>query len=105
MEIKMKVSKKDLFLTYNIDETRNIWKSIDNWMSVEIYRLLHNGNLPPQDDLSIKWVLDFLNKSVNDKAWWIQNVMSRDDWGSLYLTAKRMVYTLSDKLLEEINNK
>jgi len=31
-------------------------------MSVEVYRIMHNGNLPSQDDLSVMWVCDFLDK-------------------------------------------
>jgi len=92
------MSKKELFKKYNIDESHNIWESmIDNWMSVEIYRIMHNGELPPGNDLSVDWVLSFLDKQ-NDMEWWTKNVMCRDDWGSLYLTAKRMVYKFADQL-------
>ena len=97
------MTKEELFKKYSIDESHNVWESIDSLMSVEIYRIMHNGNLPPQDDLSTKWVLDFLDKSKNDMHWWVKNVMSRKDWGSLFLTAKRMVYTLSEPILQEVS--
>lgn len=99
----MQMTKEELFEKYSIDESHNVWESIDSWMSVEIYRIMHNGNLPPQDDKSIKWVLDFLDKSKNDMTWWVKNVMSRKDWGSLFLTAKRMVCTLSEPILQEVS--
>ncbi len=35
--------------------------------------------------------------------WWVKNVMSRKDWGSLFLTAKRMVYILSEPILQEVS--
>ena len=96
------MTKQELFKKYNIDESHNKWENhIDNWVSVEIYRLMHDGNLPPPEDKSTKWITDFLDKT-DDMKWWLKNVMSRSDWGSLYLTAKRMVYTLSDQIL--VNN-
>jgi len=30
--------------------------------------------------------------------------MNREDFGSLYLTGKRMIYSLSDLILEDIKN-
>ena len=97
------MTKEELFKKYSIDESHNVWESIDSRMSVEIYRIMHNGNLPPQDDKSIKWVFDFLDKSKNYMTWWAKNVMNRKDWGSLFLTAKRMVYKLSDLILQEVS--
>lgn len=85
------MTSEKLFEKYSINETHNIWNDqIDNWMSVEIYRIMH-GNLPPQGDLSVDWVMEFLDKQ-EDMTWWVSNVMHRKDWGSLYLTAKRMIY-------------
>lgn len=97
------MTQQELFNKYSINETHNKWDSIDNWCSVEIYRLMHNGNLPPEKDDSVIWVLDFLNKAKEDTKWWGENVMIRNDWGSLYLTAKRMVYTLSHKIINDLN--
>ena len=97
------MTKQELFEKYSINETHNVWEATDNWMSVEIYRVMHNGELPPQNDTSVKWITDFLDKQ-EDVGWWVKNVMSRKDWGSLYLTAKRMVYSLSDHILNALTN-
>jgi len=97
------MTKQELFKKYSIDESHNVWdNSIDNWMSVEVYRIMHNGELPPPDDKSVNWITEFLDKQ-EDMKWWVANVMSRKDWGSLYLTAKRMVYSLSEQILS-LNN-
>ena len=96
------MTKEELFKKYSIDESHNVWDSrIDNWMSVEIYRIMNNGSLPQQENKSIKYLIDFLDKSITDMPWWVKNVMSRKDWGSLYLTAKRMVYLFSEQILKE----
>jgi len=96
------MTKQELFEKYSINESHNVWDNqIDNWMSVEIYRIMHNGELPKPDDTTIKWVCDFLDKQA-DMKWWAVNVMSRNDWGSLYLTAKRMIYSFSDQILKEL---
>lgn len=95
------MTKQELFKKYSIEEKHNVWESIDSWMSIEIYRLMHNGNLPPEGDASTKWILEFLDKIKNDVPWSVKYVMSRSDWGSLYLTAKRMIYKLSDEILIE----
>ena len=97
------MTKKELFKKYSINETHNTWdNSIDNWYSVEVYRIMHDGKLPPKNDNSVIWVIDFLDKQ-HDMDWWSKNVMSQPNWGSLYLTAKRMVYTLSKNILIELN--
>jgi len=93
------MTKQELFKRYLIDESHNVWDaSIDSFMSVEIYRLMHGGDLPPANDTSVLWVLTFLDKQ-KDSSWWAKNVMVRKDWGSLYLTAKRMVCLLSDQIV------
>jgi hypothetical protein len=96
------MTKEELFKKYNIDESHNIWENrIDNWMPIEVYRVMHNGDLPPQDgsDKSLKYILDFLDKGLKEPMW----LMTKKNWGSLWLTAKRMVYKLSDEILKEIN--
>lgn len=99
------MTKQELFNKYSINETHSVWEnSIDNWMSVELYRLMHDGNLPPQNDTSVLWILDLLDKE-NDMVWWVTNFMSRIDFGSLYLTAKRMVYLMSEQILQELKEK
>lgn len=98
------MTKQELFNKYSIDESHNVWNnSIDNWMSVEIYRIMHDGNLPPQEpkDMTVSWITGFLDKQ-KDMKWWSKNIMCRPDWGSLYLTAKRLVYSMSDEILKEL---
>lgn len=95
------MTKKELFEKYNINESHSEWNQlIDNRMSIELYRFMHNGDLPNENDDSVKWITDFLDKK-NDINWWIINVMSRQNWGSMYLTAKRLVYSLSDQIIAD----
>lgn len=94
------MNKQELFKKYSIDESHSEWNDrIDNWCSVEVYRIMHNGELPSNDDASVKWVIDFLDKQ-SDMKWWVENVMSKPNWGSLYLTAKRMVYRFADEIIK-----
>lgn len=96
------MTKAELFKKYSIDESHKQWETdLDNWKSVEVYRLMHNGQLPSSENTSVKWITDFLDKSDSDMKWWAEKVMSRPDWGSLYLTAKRMVYRLHEQILEQ----
>lgn len=98
------MSKDELFKKYSIDESHSEWDNqIDNWCSVEVYRIMHSGNLPLDHDYSGHWITDFLDKK-NDMIWWVRNVMSQPNWGSLYLTAKRMVYRYSDEILSALAN-
>ena len=98
------MTKEELFKKYYIDESHSEWDNqIDNWVSVEIYRVMHGGNLPDNKDTSIKYITDFLDKRNKDFKWWAMNVMCRKDWGSLYLTAKRLVYSLSEQIIAEAN--
>ena len=58
------MTKQQLFAKYHINEGHKVWQpEIDNWMSVEIYRVMHDGELPPPDDTSTKYILDYLDKS------------------------------------------
>jgi len=94
------MKKEELFEKYNIDKSHNTWDdSIDNWMSVEIYRVMHDGVLPGDDNSSI-WVCEFLDKLDADMDF-TKKMMQRDDFGSLYLTAKRMICTLHESILNE----
>ena len=97
------MTKKQLFKKYSINESHSHWNNqIDNYMSIEVYRIMHDGNLPPKDDLSVKWVTDFLDK-VNGDTLYAAELMARkqDDFGSLYLTSKRMVYSFADQLIKD----
>lgn len=96
------MTKEELFKKYSIDESHNVWdERIDNWMSVEIYRVMHGGNLPPQDDTSINWVTKFLDRFNHDPEFMNKMMLRKEgDWGSLYLTAKRMIYRHHQTILE-----
>jgi len=99
------MTKAELFKKYSINESHNVWENgIDNWMSVEVYRIMHNGKLPPSDDLGVMWVCDFLDKR-KDTKWWAKNVMSQPQWGSLYLTSKRMVHSFAEQILKDLEKK
>jgi hypothetical protein len=95
------MTKQELFKKYFIDESHNVWDNqIDNWMSIEIYRIMHEGNLPPQGDTSVGWITEFLDKVKSDIKFFAKLRQRRpDDFGSLFLTAKRMVYLLADQIL------
>jgi len=97
------MTKQELFKKYNIDETHSEWdNSIDNWMSVELYRVMHNGNLPPQNDTTVGWITEFLDKVKSDMKFFAKlRQRQPDDFGSLFLTAKRMVYLLCDQIIAE----
>ena len=97
------MTKQELFLKYNINETHSEWdNSIDNWMRVELYKVMHDGNLPPQNDTSVKWITDFLDKVKSDMKFFAKlRQRQSDDFGSLFLTAKRMVYSLCDQIIVE----
>jgi len=93
-----KMTKEQLFKKYSIDESHNKWESIDSWMSVELYRVMHDGNLPPEGDTSVKWITEFLDKTKDVKFFAKMRQRKPDDFGSLYLTAKRMVYSLAEQI-------
>lgn len=94
------MNKEELFKKYSINESHSEWNNrIDNWMSVEVFRIMHEGRLPTENDISVKYVTDFLDKTKDMK--FMCELMKRQDWGSLYLTAKRMVYQFSEQLLNK----
>lgn len=92
------MTKQELFAKYHISEGHKVWdNAIDNWFSVEIYRQMHNGELPAPEDTSIAWVLDFIDKT-SDPAYFF----SLDNPGSHFTTAHRMVYMHADAILKEL---
>lgn len=92
------MTKEILFKKYAINETHSNWNDvIDNFISVEIYRLMHNGELPTREDESISWVTKFLDK-LKDLSYASELMKTRSDFGSLYLTAKRLVYKHAEAL-------
>ncbi len=96
------MTKEKLFKKYNIDETHKEWNNqIDNWISVEIFRIMHDGRLPNEKDTSFKYMVDFADKIRSAKG--IIELRKREDFGSLYLTNKRLIYKFSEEILKEIN--
>lgn len=93
------MKKEDIFNKYSIDESHNEWDWNDSYSLREIYKIMNNGELPQQGWISINVIIDFLNKSIDDIEWWRSNVTVRDDWGHLYLVAKRLIYKNVDELL------
>jgi hypothetical protein len=98
-------TKEELFEKYGIKSEHSVWSnSIDNWTGVEIFRIMHGGRLSTKEDTSFKYILDFLDHAKALDKFWTRTVMARPDWGSCYLTAKRLVFLLSDEILEELNS-
>jgi len=92
------MSKDELFKKYGVNESHSVWEpAIDNWFSVEIYRAMHDGNLPDPDDTSTRYVLDFLDKTKDPKFFF-----GLENPGSHYTTAHRMVYRYADQILAEL---
>lgn len=94
------MNKEQLFKNYNIDESHSQWNDmIDNWMSIEVFRVMNGGRLPGPNDLDSRFITDFLDKMKNDSKFFAE-IHKRDDWGSLFLTAKRMVYRHAEWLID-----
>lgn len=103
------MTKQELFNQYHIDTSHSQWNdNVDTHYSVEIFRIMHEGRLPTPDDTSLMYITDLLDKSNNDIEWFATNVIQKypnsANWGSVWLTAKRMLYRYSDQILEELNN-
>lgn len=98
------MNKEELFKKYSINESHNVWDMrIDSWHSVEVYRIMHDGNLPPENDTSVLWVCDFLDKvKPHDKFYIELRQRKPDDFGSLYLTSKRMIYSFAEQILTDL---
>ena len=95
------MTKAELFTKYKIAGGHNTWDdAVDNWFSVEIYRRTHNEQLPPPEDTSIAWVLEFLEMTKDAEYFF-----SLKNPGSHFTTALRMVYKFADEILKEINAK
>ena len=96
------MTKKKLFKKYNIDKSHNVWDNmIDNWYSVELFREMHDGKLPEPENNEVLYVLDFLDK-MKDVKFFMQLRNDGKNAGSLFLTAKRMVYCLADQILNDL---
>jgi len=98
----MLITKEQLFEKYYVNETHAEWyDNIDNWISVEIFRIMHDGRLPVASDTSLKYIIDFANKLQDQKE--VRSLRDRRDFGSLYLTTKRMIFRFIEPILLELN--
>lgn len=75
---------------------------IDNWYSVEVFRFMNDGRLPTEKDTTWQYLIDFMEKK-RDKAWLIDQMFMVPNWGSISLTASRLVYRHADLILVEFN--
>lgn len=92
----------EFFDKYKLDESYNQWDvQIDGWIYVEIYRMMHDGELPPREMKSYKWMADFYDKIGT--PWFVKEVISKPNWGSYVTTCKRLIYQHSHLILIEIN--
>lgn len=94
------MTKTELFTKYKIGPGHEQWDpAVDNWFSVEVYREMHGGQLPSEaEEPGSLYVLDFLDKTSDPKYFF-----SLKNPGSMFLTARRMVYRYADSILEELN--
>lgn len=97
MEKNVPKTKEELFQLCRIDESHSKWESrIDNWISVEIYRAMHGGQLPdPNQEATVKYIFDF-NRNPDAH---IKNKY----FGSMFLTSKRLIYRHWEQILKELN--
>jgi hypothetical protein len=76
------MDRNELFKKYQINESHNKWEPmVDNWMSVEIFREMHDGRLPESSDTDTRYIFDFLDKTSDPKYFF-----SLANAGSMYLT-------------------
>lgn len=96
------MNREELFKKYRVKETHNKWEQIDSLMAIEIYRIMHDGQLPKENDLSLKYLTQFLDRCNSDIKF-VSSLMERvtGDFGNLYLTAKRMIYKFADLIIEQ----
>jgi len=98
------MTKQELFKKFNIDESHKEWDSrIDNWMHIEIFRVMHDGRLPNRKDTTVKYILHFAEKLQTRNG--LIELSKRADFGSIFLTHKRLLYRFADGILEELQKK
>jgi len=88
------MTDKEIIEKYKLDKNyHSVWDNmVDNWMSVEIYRIIFD-KLPNEKGAkkisSKKLAIMFLDKMDKNPS---KIMSSYENWGSLFLTAKRMLY-------------
>ena len=93
----------DILEKYEITDNFGFIDIGDDWKLVEIYRIMHNGHLPPEDEKhTYLYVLDFLDLQKENKFLdWQKEIINKN--GDLFTTAKRFIYTFVQEILHEIN--
>ena len=80
----MKATIKQIIKKYRLDDKHKIWEhQIDNWMSVEVARVVL-GRLPEKGDSARELAMEFLDNE--------EKYLGNKNFGSMYLTAGRMIY-------------
>ncbi|KAB8153406.1 hypothetical protein EZY14_009240 [Kordia sp. TARA_039_SRF] len=102
MNTKSLNDQADLLECFKVNQVHHfIWKdAIDNHNSVELYRIMHGGNLPNSNDKSVDWIIELMNKQEDDFQWWADRMMSRSDFEGLFMTLKRMIYCHAEDLIK-----
>lgn len=98
---------EQLFKEHDIGSSHTTFDRIDEWNSVGIYKLMHDGNLPfgSDADTSILWITEFLDKTKTDHRFVSEMRRQRYKIGTLQPTAKRLVYKFADKIINEKINR
>lgn len=91
-------TKQGLFKKYGINESHATWENIDSWMAVELFRLM-NDRLPNDADNDFIYAMEFLYRVKSDEIFF-RKFFSNVHFGSLYLTAKKIIYRFSDDILK-----
>lgn len=102
------MTQKELFKKYGIDESHNAWSITDSRYAIDIFRFMHN-RLPNDNDTTLKYIIEFTDQMHAKKGGVLPRLIKFCDknnlnWGSFYLTAKRMIYKFSNEIITEINS-
>ena len=91
--------KEEIMKKYNLDKSHSVWQShIDNWHSIEAFKE-QTGMLPNSDNApdEMQTMMDFLdNKDLQMKLLKERGI----EFGSMYLSAKRLLYMCLNKELK-----
>jgi hypothetical protein len=90
------MTNEQIINKYHLDKSHSAWDIvIDNWYSIEAFRL-QTGKLPNEDGApndSKQVMMDFLdNQDLQFNL-----LRQREDFGSIYLSAKRCLYRYTMK--------
>jgi hypothetical protein len=97
-------TKQQLFNKYKVDESHSSWLQMDNFISVDLYRIMNNGNLPENDN-NLLYVLEFLDNMADVIKAKEYMIKYPNYWGSYYMIAKKMIYRYHETILEQLKEK